>query len=523
MLEKGREKERPSVEKSRPGAALRRLRGAGADDRGGIAVLGAVVLLPLTLLAFGAVEMHRFSNAQSSLQDGLDGATLVVARSSETDPAKLDALGDVALAASLAGSGHVLTSSSFVDADGTVTGRASLTVAPVVSGLFGVNQLSTSATSQAARLGRKLEVALVLDNTFSMLTNDRLGITKTAASAFVDKLSDAAAKTRVVDALKISLVPYSTTVNVGPGYANATWMDTGAVNSTHDDIFSASTNRFQLFSQMGVTWAGCVESRPYPYDVYDTAARSTDADSLFVPYFAPDEHDEWTQSLFRISNNYLPDRSADPDWLVRQKNPLKYVLAPTPSSWSDSGYSAGPNYGCKLQPLVRLTTNFAGVKAGIAAMTATGDTYTNIGLMWGWHTLSPNTPFADGVAYSEPVRKIIVLMTDGENAAYNNGSPNTSLYSGGAYIPQGRFGITAGTSAERRAALDARMGQVCTNAKASGIIIYTVRVEVTSTTAGPLLGCASDSGKFYDVKTASDLNKVFDAIANSLLNLRLAA
>lgn len=505
---------------------FRALLSASADEKGGIAVMGAVILLPLTLLAFAAVEMHSLSNAHESLQDALDGATLAVARSSETDPAKLEALGRTVLLASLSSSSYGLGSSSFGDVDGTVTGSAAVSVSSVVSSLFGVTHLSTSASSQAARLGRKLEVSLVLDNTFSMLTNNRLGITKVAAAAFVDQLGAAAAKTRVSDALKISLVPYSTTVNVGPAYANADWMDGRAANSTHDDIFTPvaghSSNRFTLLSQMGVSWAGCVESRPYPYDVSDAPPRSTTPDTLFVPYFAPDEHDEWTQSTFRISNNYLPDRSTDSDWSVRQKNPAKYVVAPAVSSWSDSGYSAGPNYGCTLQPLVRLTTNLDSVKAGIAAMTPTGDTYTNIGLVWGWHTLSPHTPFADGAAYSAPVQKIIVLMTDGENAAYNNGSPNASVYSGGGYIGQGRFGITAGSAAERRAALDARMSQVCSNAKAQGVIIYTIRVEVSSA-SNVVRDCATDPEKFYDVRAAAELDAVFDRIARSLLNLRLAA
>jgi len=172
---------------------------------------------------------------------------------------------------------------------------------------------------------------------------------------------------------------------------------------------------------------------------------------------------------------------------------------------------------------VRLTTNVAAVKAGISAMTATGDTYTNIGLVWGWHTLSPSAPFSDGVGYDQPVRKIIVLMTDGENAAYNNGSPNASVYSGGGYIPQGRFGITSGTAAERRAALDARMSQVCANAKARGLVIYTIRVEVDSGPGDVLRDCATDPGKFYNVSAAADLDGVFSAIAESLLNLRLSA
>lgn len=494
----------------------------GRDERGGIVVTAALVMMPLTLLSFAAVEFHNYTAIRSDLQDALDAATLAVARSPEKDPAKQQILGTTVLERTLESgtSGYAVKSSTFNDVEGEVTGRAELTVTPIVSSLFSANALTARADSKASRLGKKLEIALVLDNTYSMLTNDRLGITKTAASNFVDTLSAVALESRVTDALKISVVPYSTTVNVGAGYANASWMDRSAESPIHQANFSTWANRFTLFTQMGQTWAGCVESRPYPYDVQDSAPSSVDPNTLFVPYFAPDEHDDWTQWYV---NDYLPDGSVSTDWVERQNRVGKYNQAPLTTADMGSGHNYGPNYGCKLQPVVRLTTDMAKVKAGINGMVATGDTYSNVGLMWGWHTLSPNAPFADGVAYSGPVQKIVVLMTDGENAAYNNTSPNASIYSGGGFYPQGRFGATSGTALERRAALDARMAEVCTNLKAKGVVVYTIRVEVTGGTGDALRNCATDTGKFFDVTVASQLNDTFTAIANTLLNLRIAS
>jgi hypothetical protein len=121
------------------------------------------------------------------------------------------------------------------------------------------------------------------------------------------------------------------------------------------------------------------------------------------------------------------------------------------------------------------------------------------------------------------VKKIVVLMTDGENASYNNGSPNASIYSGGAYIGQNRFGVASGTALERRAALDARMAEVCSNMKAKGIIIYTIRVEVLTGDGAVLRNCASDPDKFFNVIEARQLDVTFKAIAASLLNLRIAS
>ncbi|MDP8916056.1 MAG: pilus assembly protein TadG-related protein [Pseudomonadota bacterium] len=492
--------------------------------------MAAGAMMMLALLAFAAVEFQRYTTVRNNLQNALDAAALAVARSADSDAAKKQELGMAVLSSGLgSGDWFAIKSANFIEADGEVTADAAVTVSPIISNLFGATDISASARSKASRLGQKLEVALVLDNTYSMLTNDRLGITKTAATNFVDTLAAHAAQTRVADAVKISLVPYSTTVNVGPAYKGAPWMDVNAVSPIHDDLFDAPVNRFSLFNALGVAWAGCVESRPYPHDVRDTAPTSTDPSSLFVPYFGPDEPDEpgdtppWTNT-YAYTNNYLPDdlpRRAN--WFTRQSNAAKYDRAPTPSTWTQNGYSRGPNYGCKLQPIVRLTTDMAAVKAGIDGMTATGDTYSNFGMMWGWHTLSPRAPFADGVAYGGDVRKIAVLMTDGQNASWNNGSPNQSLYSGAGYIWQGRYGITSGTADERRAALDRRMVEVCRNMKAQGIVVYTVRVEVTEGSPQALQDCATDPGKFFDVKAAAELDATFQAIAASLLNLRISS
>jgi len=497
------------------------------DEKGGIAIMAALAVFPLTALAFAAVEFHRYVDVREGLQDAVDAATFAVARSTETDPAKLNELGMAVLRGAFVGTDYVVTSASFVNAQGDVTGNASVKIPPVVSSLFGITELSASASSKASRLGRKLEVSLVLDNTYSMLTNDRIGLTKTAATAFVDKLSAAATRSGVADALKISLVPYSTTVNIGSQYRAAQWMDGWAKSVEYDGLFDAAVNRFNLFDQMGVAWAGCVESRPYPYDVDDTAPILAVPESLFVPYFAPDEPDP---SLWDYTNNYIPDDKAG-GWFERQQSTTKYTQAPTTTADIGSGYSFGPNYSCALQPVVRLTTDYEAVKAGIAAMRPTGDTYTNVGLMWGWHTLSPYAPFADGVPYSQTVagtepgevQKIVVLMTDGENASWDNGSPNASLYSGGGYITQGRFGITGGTEEDRRAALDARMSEVCTNMKAKGVVIYAIRVEVELGAGDVLRNCATAPDKFFNVSAAGDLSDVFNKIADSLLNLRIAS
>ncbi len=62
--------------------------------------------------------------------------------------------------------------------------------------------------------------------------------------------------------------------------------------------------------------------------------------------------------------------------------------------------------------------------------------------MWGWRTISPNAPFADGVAYNTSNNtKVIVLMTDGQNTWFDAANAlNGSDYSAYGYYKSATAG-----------------------------------------------------------------------------------
>ena len=485
---------------------------------GGVAVPFALLAVPLTFMSIAAVDFHRASMIKSSLQDALDAATLTVGRSTATDPAQVQSMGAAALTANLeAYPESTLTSATFALQGTKVVSSASLAVEPLAADLLG-GDLQVSANSEVVRAVYKLEVAMVLDNTGSM-AGTKLSTLKTAAANFVDTLAAASARSTEANAVKIGLVPFSMTVNVGAGYQTAAWMDTAGASPINDQFFSAHANRFTLFQQMGVAWGGCVESRQAPYDVQETAPDPATPATLFTPYFAPDE-----PNLSGSVNSYLPDGTTSSSWTTRQNNVAKYNQAPTASGVNGTGvYKYGPNAGCELQPVKRLTTDWTSLKTAINGMIAIGDTNIPMGLAWGWHLLSPSAPFADGVAYDTPkTKKIVVLMTDGQNASAVSGNTNASYYSGVGYIFQNRLGITSGTAAQRQTAMDSRLTLLCQNMKAQDIQIYTVRVEVNDNNYSVLQGCATKPENFYDVQSASELNAVFNAIAGDIQNLRIS-
>jgi Flp pilus assembly protein TadG len=551
--------------------ATRLVRRLGDDERGAIAVQFALLLIPIAILTFGLIDLSRVSVQKRQLQDALDAATLMAARSTATTNADLDTIGDAALATEMTGLGVTLTAanSTFSLGDNnTVVGTIqNVTIKPIISNLWSSGDANVSASSTVMRSVNKLEVALVLDNTGSMGSTLGSGTRKIdalidASKSLVDVLAAAAARASETDAVKISVVPFSMTVNVGSTYQSQSWMS-GKMPATGygTDVFATNQDRFALLSNLGLTWAGCVESRPAPYDVTDDPPTSTTPASLFVPFFAPDEPDDntvgvnqsnstryrdsrTTSTSYPILNNWLPD-GVSPNgtlataWTTRSTPVAKYGASNKNNvlSLAKTGTAYGPNSGCGMTSLMRLTnvrttTQRDAVKTKLGQMVANGNTNVAMGLVWGWHTLSNNTPFADGVnpttADGKKTTKVIVLLTDGDNTndTYNN--PNNSAYTGYGYIGQGRLKnasgtalTTSSTATNRRDAIDSREKLVCDNAKAKGVQIYAIGVGVSSHSKTILQDCATKLDMYYDVTDAAQLTSVFNTIAGSIQNLRI--
>lgn len=517
---------------------LRRLRSALRDTRANVAITVALALAPLSLAALGALDVARATAAKLILQDALDAAALATARSTASDPAQLQATGDRILHQNLVfDSGVTLKTDTFVfGTGGTVVANATAAVRPLIIGSITGGDITIGAHTEVKRAGYELEIALVLDNTGSM-QGTKLSNLKTAAANFIDTMAKAAAQTTDPDAVKISLVPFSQTVRVDSSYASANWLDKAGASTANNALFPddngapQQTRRFDLFNQMNIAWAGCVEMRAPPYDIEDTAPEST-TEALFVPYFAPDEPDNADSNGKGYSNSYVKDKSGPKTQRGRQGDNTKYKNASV-NTW----HGKGPNNGCDLQPLQRLTTDWSALKTAIGSMKATGQTDIPLGMAWGWHTLSPNTPFADGVAYGTPKhKKIVILMTDGENTMFNapnsNRTPtnsNITGYSGAGYLWEGRLldpatgqPLVSGSEAQRTAALDDRLEKLCSNMKAKDIEIYTMRVEVTSGTSTVLQDCASGADHYYDVQNSAELDTIFQQIANGIASLHLS-
>lgn len=531
--------------------------------QGNVAMIFALSLPPLILMTLGGVDLHRASTVRVNLQDALDAAALAAARSPHTTNAEIRTVGLNALKANLKAYPEITLredQTTFVlNAEGIVVADSKVDVKALVAnivlppyGKFMDDKLPVGAHSEVFRSNKMVEIALVLDNTGSM-SGTKLTNTKAAAVGLIDRLAAADARSVEPDAVKIALVPFSMTVRVNSGFGttnnrtsatNLGWLSrntahTGSTGAT--GLFSAGRDRFALLDTLQIGWGGCVESRAYPNDVNDTAPNTSNQATMFVPYFSPDSPDEddadddyyWRR--YAYPNDYLNDAEAakannfsfpndaarQTEWNTRTRNVSKYVRNRLRSG---IGTGLGPNQGCGLEPVMRLTDNFEGLKSAVGRMNATGNTNIPMGLMWGWHAISPNAPFRDGQAYgTERLQKIVILMTDGENVNSTANNWDNSSYSGAGLIWQERLGVGLWSSdTQRRTAMDDRLAELCANMQGRDIIIYTVGVQVDSRTQELLLNCASQPANYFNVTSASAIGAAFDRIAGAIENLRIA-
>ncbi|MBY0362719.1 MAG: pilus assembly protein [Phreatobacter sp.] len=491
---------------------------------GAIAPLFALCSVVLITIVGGAVDYNAAGAKKARLQNALDAGVLAGARSLEltSAPSQIETI----IRNYVTSQARIKDPISYtftIDVNQrTVVARATVNHQTSFLGLIGMNTIPVGAEA-ASRGGRAyVEVALVLDNSGSM-AGSRITTLRTAAVNLTNKVLAAA---YAPGDTKVSLVPFSSMVNVGPQNANASWMDGQGQSPIHSENFVTPANRFQLYSRMnGVSWAGCVEARPAPHDVTDTAPTSGNPATLFVPSFAPDEPDEGPPWGFH--NSYIGDggncqSGHGTNLLAKQRRTCKYNNV-TPDVSLSLGTRRGPNQMCDSTAIIPLSSNLATLTTAMLAMQAYGGTNLHEAVMWGWRVLSPGAPFTEGRAYDDPEnRKFIVLMTDGQNDIIGINNMNGSMYSAYGYAAAGRLGTTSSSKAVLTDKMDEKTLAACANAKATGIRIYTVGFYVTDPDALKLLRtCASSASMALVANSDADLANAFDEIAGQITRLRL--
>ena len=207
-------------------------------------------------------------------------------------------------------------------------------------------------------------------------------------------------------------------------------------------------------------------------------------------------------------------------------SPASYPVGtnyPAPPSGSTGSTANTPN-PCPTATIQPLTDNKGTLKTLINGLTVTGSTAGQIGLAWGWYTVSPtfNSLWPSNTAGPNVPRetlKVVILMTDGDfNSPYCTGVLAGDAGTGsGSTADHINCNATNGDPFEQATALCAAM-------KAQTITVYTVGFAVTSgSDAAKILSeCATSKEYAFLPASGADLKDDFAVIGRDITRLRIS-
>ena len=442
--------------------------------RANVAVVFAIALVPVICAAGVGVDYGRALVVRTRLAEALDAAALAVGAMHNLSQAQMQTLAqnyftaNYNIGTALGTPGQV----SVASGRDTVALSNNVPVPTVLMQLAGINTVNVSYTSQVSWTQPKLWLSLVLDNTGSMSQADSTGTTKISAlkAAVAQLLQQLNAAAQDPGDVMVSIVPFTTGVNVGTANKAAGWLTFAPW-----DQAGAGDGQYQNLSgqicQSGMAgcvwipldpnhtgWTGCVMDRNQNYDVSNTAPTNTNTD-------------------FPAAPSRLYGHTPAGSWNItcpEQTLPLTDVLSP-------SGYS-------------QLTSEANGMTAG-------GTTDQPVGLAMGWMTLTDSMPFNPGSMPAGTV-PIVIIVSDGLNT-------------------QDRW---TGNGSSEDSGTDAREALLCSNMKSAGITIYAVYVDLNGTqgNSAPLQNCASSASDYFDLTTSGQIITALNQITSQIVQLHVS-
>jgi Flp pilus assembly protein TadG len=445
-------------------------------DRASTVTIFALVLIPILLAAGTGVDLGRAMVVRTRLAEALDAAGLAVGASKGLSQEQMQTLAQNYFSANYNVSGSFGAPGPVAVSTGsnTVTVSDTVPMPTVLMKVVGLSTVNVGYSSQVTWGQTKLWVSLVLDNTGSMTQKDGNGVSKisalqTAATQLLTTLQGIAQNTGDI---MVSIVPFSTGVNIGTSNNGASWLTfapwdaVGSGDGSYKTVLGVSCQpgapgcSWVANDPTHSSWTGCVMDRNQDNDVENTAPNSSDVTTLFPAappsLFAHTPADKW--------NLTCPEQ-----------------VLPLTDVFSQSGFSA-------------LNTEVNGMTAG-------GATDQPIGFAMGWMTLTNSAPFSPGAMPSDTT-PIVIIVSDGLNT-------------------QDRW---TGDGKNQDSATDAREALVCSNMKAAGITIFAVYVDLNGTqgNSAPLQACASSPGDYFDLTSSGEIVTAFQQIATEITQLHVS-
>jgi len=245
-----------------------------------------------------------------------------------------------------------------------------------------------------------------------------------------------------------------------------------------------------------VTWTGCIEE-PQTVQTDNYSPIPANAFDLNINLVPANDAQRWKPALINAT------------WKREDSN------GNTTSYLWQTGDEARPGWTCPrpARRLAEMSRN--DLQSYVDALAASGNTYHDIGMLWGARFISPRGLFAaDNISApnGETISRHIVFMTDG---AQVNNVENYSIHGTEWWDRRITGSGDSGTEFNRRAA---RLQAICRAAQQENITVWVVAFGTTLTQN--LINCASP-GRAFQATDNATLTEQFRQIAQKIAALRL--
>ena len=197
------------------------LRAFRGEKRGNVMITFALALIPMIGLVGAAVDYSRGSSNRAAMQSAVDATALILSKEAQKlTTAQLNTKAEAIFLAQFHRSDvtNLVVTPTFVDS-GTgnykLTLSATAKVPTTFTRVIGQHEMTLNAVSDVVWGVKRLELALALDVTGSMDSNNKMTELKKAAKSLLTTLKGVAKKDGDV---KVAIVPFAVVVNAG--YAN---------------------------------------------------------------------------------------------------------------------------------------------------------------------------------------------------------------------------------------------------------------------------------------------------------------
>ncbi len=532
------------------------------EEDGSLLIFGLFCFVMMLLLAGAALDLMRFEERRTTLQNTLDRAVLAAADLNQTlDPKAV--VKDYFLKAGLTPpkDSDIIVKSGNFNEWRTVEANVKEDMPTWFMNMMGIPKLVTPAAGQAEERIGQVEISLVLDVSGSMNSNSRLINLKPAAKEFIDTMFDS------VEAGKLSMniITYSTQVSAGPTLM--AYFNTTAEHSKSDciefDTADFSTTAMTLKPTM-VLPSDPKYQRNGNFDPFntvsppsllncpqepqrDTVAFSGDRNALktYVDNMIAsgntsiDVGMKWGAALLDpsmqpvvdsyIANNRSPAAFADRPYAFGNREAIKVVVLMTDGE-NTTEYRLKDNYKQGNSIIMGNTATAADLPGGYSLWDTTRNQWFIVNkAIW------RDQPWGDGSITTCVKSKCTTVQDPGDAVpltwqdVWERGSINwiadkiISPAWGTTVRNQWRSGgntVMERVDPSTNPSKDTLTLNICSAAKTKGITVFTIGFEAPTVGQTLLKKCATTPANFYSA-TGIQISTAFSAIASSINKLRL--